>query len=164
MKKLFLLTVVVAVALIGFITILCFLPCNGQCCHEKNKCEMTDENGKCSGDKNACEGKEHRTEKVWTDADGKMHREIIVTMGDGGGVSGGKMNGCPMDKGKCGMGMENGKCEMDKGMDRSGKCGMEMHGCCCCCMMMMNGMMGNHGMDSMQKSDSSVHVKVRGKL
>lgn len=156
MKRLLITTVVVALALVGFIAVLMLLPCNGTCCHDKNKCEMRDDDGKCSGEKDAYEGKEHRTEKVWTDADGKMHREVMVTMGDGDGMKNGcgEMKGCSGDKGKC---------NMEKGMEMGGKCemhgNMEMHGCCCCCMM-MNGMMGK---DSMPKGDS-VHVKVRAKL
>jgi hypothetical protein len=155
MKRLLITTVVVAIALAGFTAVLTLLPGNGKCCHDKNKCEMRDGDEKCSGDKDACEGKEHRTEKVWTDADGKVHREVRVTMGDGDEMEGGckdEMNGCSGEKGKC---------SMDKGMEMGGKCemqgAMQMHGCCCCCM--MHGMMGK---DSMAKD--SVHVKIRAKL
>lgn len=184
MKKLVLTTVVVAIALIGFITVLCILPKNN-CCHDRNKCEMKDGDGKCSGDKDGCNGDEKCNVRVWTDADGKTHKEVIVIKGgDGDGMCcdkmeggcSGNMGGCPMDKGKCEMGGMEGKCNMDSMM--GGKCGMDKmqmgcgpegyreHGgcCCCCCMMMMNGMHCNMDQDKGENKVDSPKVKVRGKL
>jgi hypothetical protein len=153
MKKLAITSVAVLIALIGFTAVLCLLP-GGNCCGERDGCEMHDgkcphekgmSGGKCSHDKDGCEmeegkcGGEKRMVKEWKDADGKMHKEVKVTIGD---------EGCGGD-----YQYEKGACQMGNG---------GQNGCCCCCMMMMNG----HG--EMMNSDSmkmdTVRVKVRGKL
>src|SRR5665213_3837862 len=104
MKKLLLTVIGVTVVFVRFITILCLLPCNQNRWHyHREQCDPDsyrekDGDGKCSGDKDACEGKEHCTEKCWTAADGKMHKEVRVMIGDDK-----EMGNCPMENGKCGM-------------------------------------------------------------
>lgn len=165
MKKLLGYAVGVLVAMAGFIAVLYLLPDKG--CGGEH----------CSMDHSMC--KEQRKERVWTDAEGKVHKEVIVTMEEGGGMDGCKMHhgsegkmegGCKMHgdskmdgecahgdmnmEGGCGahgqMNMEGGSCEM-KG---------NMGGCCCCCRMMMM-----HGMekDSMML-DTTVRIKIRSKI
>jgi hypothetical protein len=152
MKKLALLTVGVAIVIVGFMAILYCLPCNNACCGQQDKCEMKDGNGKCGHDEackdgdskcsghEGCEnGKENCQIKEWTDADGKCHKEVRVTVGGDGD----QMGGCNMQ-----MGNGGSSCNMQMGN----------HGCCCCCMMMSGCSMGDSA-----KSDTA-HVKVRGKL
>jgi hypothetical protein len=148
MKKLAITSVAVLIALIGFTAVLCLLP-GGNCCGERDGCEMHDgkcphekgmSDGKCSHDKSGCEmnegkcGGEKRIVKEWKDADGKMHKEVKVTIGGDGDMQMG---------GSCQMG-NNGQ-----------------GGCCCCCMMMMNG---HDGMMNDSMKMDTVRVKVRGKL
>lgn len=189
MKKLALTAVGVAIVLVGFMAILYCLPCNTNCCDERERCEMKEGGGKCSGEHkgcdkgdmkcsgkmegcekgdmkcsgkmDGCEGKEKCSVKEWKDAEGKCHKEVkVIVGGDGHGMD-------MMGGGECGMHgkmqMGEGGCDMKGKMQMGEGCSMMKMGghggCCCCCMMMMN----HCGMGESDKSDS-VHVKVRGKL
>ncbi|MDQ3111124.1 MAG: hypothetical protein M3R17_14620 [Bacteroidota bacterium] len=161
MKKLAVTSIAVFIALCGFIAILCFLPCNENCCGGNDECNKQetkcsgekkdcDHDAKCSGDNESChEGKgEHRgghdgcgggnencSVREWKDGDGKCPKEVkVIINGDGKGDAHGS---CPMEMG-----------------DHSG--------CCGCCMMKHGGGMNCSGMDSM--GEDSVRIKVRGKL
>ncbi|HEU4719163.1 MAG TPA: hypothetical protein VFU15_15070 [Bacteroidia bacterium] len=125
MKKLLGISFAVLVALIGFVTVLWLLPCNGDCCG-KDHCTgneqcMRDHDG-MMGDHDCGDGKCERKEiKVFVDKDGKCDGDEKCSMGG--------MDKCEMN----GMGMMNGM------------------GCCCCCRMMCGGM----GMDDKcMKGDS----------
>ncbi len=134
MKKLALTSFAVLVALIGFTAILVCLPCNNDRCGSHEGCEMSD--GKCDGGKESCQkGNEKRIVKKWTDADGKVHEEVTVTVGDDGGA----MGTCPMEMG-----------------DHSG--------CCGCCQMKNGGGHCNMGEGGDSIKVDTATVKVRGKL
>ena len=113
MKKLAITSVVVLIALIGFIAVLCFLPGNN-CCGKQEGCEMRE--AKCSGEMRGdkCGGKhegcgkgqghhedcgnanEKRMVREWKDADGKVHKEVkVIIGGEGDGMNMG--SGCPME-------------------------------------------------------------------
>ena len=152
MKKLVLLTVGVAIVLVGFMAVLYCLPCKGECCDRHDRCEMKDGDGKCSEHEGCKDGDEKCSDEHH---EGCMEGNEKCS-GHHEGCENGKT--CPMEQGGCKMeGMEHNGCSMQMG----NSCNMQMgHGCCCCCMMMM--MNGCHMEDS-AKSDS-VHMKVRGKL
>ena len=58
MKKLVLLTVGVAIVLVGFMAVLYCLPCKGECCDRHDRCEMKDGDGKCSEHEGCKDGDE----------------------------------------------------------------------------------------------------------
>ncbi|HTL82049.1 MAG TPA: hypothetical protein VL651_10110 [Bacteroidia bacterium] len=134
MKKILITSAIVACAMIGFIFVLCILPCNGNCGGHDKECMYSDGGGSCSMDMDSGNG------------GCKMRKEVRVIMNDGHGncqMNGGcsqmggscpDMNGgsCPKDKGSCNM--NSGSCNMggDHMMMGGGGC------CCCCCMMMMH--------------------------
>jgi hypothetical protein len=131
MKKLLITSSIVTLAMIGFIVVLCILPCNGNCWgRNNNECSMTDSNGTCSMDMDS------------SCADGKCRKEIRITMNDRGGNCQNGNAACPKDKNSCNMNMGGNKMMMGGGC------------CCCCCMMMMRGgcgdMMMHNGSDSMK--------------
>lgn len=169
MKRLFANALIVLAALVGFIVVLFFLPANpGSCgegkegdCHRQGKCHDTEmscphqmhdggdmaschgKEMKCGGGMESCQGNKDECMKEWKDADGKMHKEIRIEIhGDG-------KEGCGMHE------------EMESGCG-----GMNMHGgCCCCCrMMMMGGGMHQEMMKDSMQLDTTVRVKIRGKM
>jgi hypothetical protein len=153
MKRLAILSTGVLIALIGFIAVLYFLPCenHGGCCgHDK----MSVSCGKTGHHEMHMKGDHHEGgcghQEMCGDGKGAcMHKEIRVEM-HGGGC------GHDMMKAGCGDGMNEG-CR-DGGTEMQMGCQMPStgKGCCCCCMMMMGGKMDSVKMNCVIKKDSVV--------
>lgn len=110
-------------------------------CGSEEKCSHNSEGcGKGQGHHDGCGGGHEKCSmKEWTDADGKCHKEVKVTVGgEGCGAHQFEGKGCPMEMG-------------------------DHNGCCGCCMMKHGGGM-NCMMDSAGSDSVRVRVRVRGKL
>jgi hypothetical protein len=176
MKRLLFTSFGILIALIGFIAILHFLPCRGECYGSEGHCAVEGKHGEghgCEG-KSGCEGKGHGCEAKGScghkgdgcgDGHGEMHKEMHTGMhGDAACGHGGMDKACghghgEMDAACGGHGkLEGAKCMMPE-MEMS--CG-PMMGCCCCCAMMHGGMMEKNirvMIDSAGKKDSVVIIR-----